>query len=81
MKAKVEVFERDAATNDGYVYTTAGRLSSRLATRKLSDLILGAVSFEGEMIDEPVVARARKLLGRAAPSPGSRQAGTQPGPV
>jgi len=50
MKAKVEVFDRDAATNDGYVYTTAQRLSSRLATRKLSDLILGAVDFEGRTV-------------------------------
>jgi len=50
MKAKIEVFDRDAAANDGYVYTTAQRLSSRLATRKLSDLILGAVDFEGRTV-------------------------------
>jgi len=50
MKAKVEVFDRDAAINDGYVYTTAQRLSSRLATRKLSDLILGAVDFGGKTV-------------------------------
>lgn len=31
---------------------------------------IGAVTFEGQMIDEPVVARARRLLARAAPPSG-----------
>ncbi len=50
MKSEVEVFDRDATTNDGYVYTTHQRLSSLLATRRLSDLILGATSFEGKSV-------------------------------
>lgn len=43
MEPKVEVFDRDAAGGEGYVYTTRDRLSSRLANENLEDLILGAV--------------------------------------
>ncbi|HYO00074.1 MAG TPA: class I SAM-dependent methyltransferase, partial [Actinomycetota bacterium] len=50
MKAKVQVFDTDAATNAGYVYTTDQRLSSRLATKNLEDLILKSVSFEGKKV-------------------------------
>ncbi len=50
MNAKVEVFDRDAAANAGYVYTTDQRLSSRLATKNLEDLILQSVSFKGKRV-------------------------------
>jgi SAM-dependent methyltransferase len=50
MKAKVQVFDKDAASHDGYVYTTDPRLSSRLATKKLEDLVLGAVQFDARRV-------------------------------
>jgi len=50
MKAKVQVFDQDASSNDGYVYTTETRLSSRLATQKLEDLILEAVEMESKRV-------------------------------
>ncbi|MDQ4149975.1 MAG: class I SAM-dependent methyltransferase [Actinomycetota bacterium] len=50
MNRKVSVFERDAATNAGYGYTTNQGLSSRLATRRLQDLIQQAVVLEGRTV-------------------------------
>lgn len=50
MKAEIQVFDDDAAKIDGYVYTTDPRLSSRLATKNLEDLILNSVSFEGKSV-------------------------------
>lgn len=50
LKNEVAAFDRDAAGGDGYVYTTAERLSSRLATANLESLILKAVSFDGKKV-------------------------------
>lgn len=50
MKPKVEVFDRDAAGGEGYVYTAQDRLSHRLATRNLEDLILGAATLTGRRV-------------------------------
>ena len=50
MNRKVAVFERDAATNAGYGYTTDQRLSSRMATQRLRDLVVGAVTLEGRRV-------------------------------
>lgn len=50
LRAKVEAFDRDAVENDGYVYTTGQRLSSRLATRNMSDLVLSCYAFEGKRV-------------------------------
>ena len=52
LRAKVEAFDRDAAENDGYVYTTGQRLSSRLATRNISDLVLSCYDFEGKKVTD-----------------------------
>jgi len=49
-RSKVEAFDRDAAQNDGYVYTTGQRLSSQLATRNMSDLVLSCYAFEGKRV-------------------------------
>ncbi len=50
LRAKVEAFDRDAAQNEGYIYTTGQRLSSRLATRNMSDLVLSCYAFEGKRV-------------------------------
>jgi ubiquinone/menaquinone biosynthesis C-methylase UbiE len=50
MNPKVAVFERDAASHAGYVYTTDQRLSSRMATLRLEHLIKDAVALEGRRV-------------------------------
>ena len=45
LKPHVDVFEHDAVTHGGYLYTTNQRLSCRLATQRTIDLILHAGSF------------------------------------
>lgn len=44
------VFDRDAASHGGYVYTTNQRLSSRLATQRSTDLILSAGCFSNRSV-------------------------------
>jgi ubiquinone/menaquinone biosynthesis C-methylase UbiE len=39
-RKNVDVFDRDAERNEGYVYTKSPRLSCRLATQRLTDAIL-----------------------------------------
>jgi SAM-dependent methyltransferase len=46
----VAVFDRDAATGGGYVYTTNTRLSSRLATRRSTRAILATNRFAGRSV-------------------------------
>ena len=46
----VEVFNRDAISNLGYLYTTNTKLSSRLATQRSTDVILELGQFEGRSI-------------------------------
>lgn len=46
----VESFDRDAAHNRGYLYTTNARLSSQLANRRLTEAALGAMDFRGKRI-------------------------------
>lgn len=47
---KIDVFNRDAASNLGYLYTTNVRLSSRLATARSMDMILQTGHFEGKSV-------------------------------
>lgn len=49
-KSKVEVFNRDAESNSGYLYTTNIGLSSRLATRRSIDTIIDCSSFAGRSV-------------------------------
>lgn len=44
------VFDRDAASNSGYLYTATSRLSSRLATQRSTDAILGCGRFAGRAV-------------------------------
>jgi SAM-dependent methyltransferase len=46
----VEVFNRDAAANAGYGYTTGARLSSRMATQRSIDAITGTAEFAGRLV-------------------------------
>lgn len=46
----VAVFNRDAASNEGYLYTTNIRLSSQMATRRTADIILGLERFAGRRV-------------------------------
>lgn len=46
----VDPFDRDAADNQGYLYTTNIRLSSQLATQRTTDTILGMERFEGRSV-------------------------------
>ncbi len=50
MPSNVDVFNRDAARNAGYVYTTNASLSSRMATQRTLDLMLQHGSFAGRSI-------------------------------
>jgi len=47
----VDVFDRDASANEGYLYTHTDRLSCRLATGRTTDIILET----GEMRDRTVL--------------------------
>jgi len=49
-KENIEVFNRDAASNAGYLYTTNIGLSSRLATRRSLDTIIRAGRFAGRTV-------------------------------
>jgi len=51
-RENVEVFNRDAAANAGYGYTTGERLSSRMATNRSSDVVIGTAEFAGRTILE-----------------------------
>lgn len=46
----IDVFNRDAADNKGYVYTNTTKLSFRLANRKFTDAILDANHFKGQHV-------------------------------
>jgi SAM-dependent methyltransferase len=48
--ANVNVFDRDAETQGGYVYTTHGSLSSRLATQRSTEAILRSGRFAGRSV-------------------------------
>lgn len=48
--ATVEAFERDAARNLGYLYTTNARLSSKLANRRLTEAALAATDFNDKRV-------------------------------
>ncbi|HEX2052158.1 MAG TPA: class I SAM-dependent methyltransferase [Actinomycetota bacterium] len=50
MRPEVAVFDRDATDNAGYLYTTGDKLSSRLATQRLHDLVTEAVVFRDRRI-------------------------------
>jgi ubiquinone/menaquinone biosynthesis C-methylase UbiE len=46
----VDAFDRDAAHNRGYLYTTNARLSSRLANQRLTEAALAAASLTGKRV-------------------------------
>ena len=46
----VDPFVRDALSNDGYLYSTNARLSSRLANKRLTDATLELADFEGRRV-------------------------------
>src|ERR1035438_4578434 len=45
-----EVFNRDVEKNEGYLYTTNSRLSSRLATQNSVESVMAAGSFRGRSL-------------------------------
>ena len=45
-----EVFNRDAAANDGYLYTNTDRLSSGFATERSANLIIGTGAMRGKKV-------------------------------
>jgi SAM-dependent methyltransferase len=49
-KRNVEVFERDAGENAGYLYTNTSRLSCKLATQRTTDIILETGEFAGRSV-------------------------------
>src|SRR2546421_1477127 len=46
----VEPFNRDAAGNEGYLYTTNASLSSKMATRRSTTIILATGRFMGRSV-------------------------------
>lgn len=49
-ESAIEAFNRDVATNKGYLYTTNARLSSYLANRRLTDVALAVTDFSGKRV-------------------------------
>lgn len=49
-KDDVESFAADAASNEGYLYTTNARMSSELANRRLTDSVLAMAEFRGKRV-------------------------------
>lgn len=49
-RANVDVFDHDAADNEGYLYTHTDRLSCRLATGRTTDIILGTGEFQARSV-------------------------------
>jgi hypothetical protein len=49
-RKNVGVFDRDAAHNEGYLYTHTSRLNCRLATGRSTDIILGTGEFQGHSV-------------------------------
>ena len=47
---RIEVFNRDIATNEGYLYTTNIGVSSQMATRRSLDTIIRVGQFEGKSL-------------------------------
>ena len=48
----IEVFNRDAEVNEGYLYTNTQQLSCEMATQRTTDII---IETEGEMKDRRVL--------------------------
>ena len=48
--SRVDIFDQDALSHGGYVYTSGGRLSSRLATTRSTDVILELGRFAGRSV-------------------------------
>jgi SAM-dependent methyltransferase len=49
-RKNVDVFDRDALSHGGYLYTNSDRLSCRLATQRSTDAILAADCFRGRSV-------------------------------
>jgi len=50
MEKAVSAFNRDVVANEGYLYANKARLSSALATRRLTDAVLAVASFRGKRV-------------------------------
>jgi ubiquinone/menaquinone biosynthesis C-methylase UbiE len=50
MAKGVAAFNRDALANEGYLYANNARLSSALATRRLTDAVLAVADFRGKRV-------------------------------
>jgi SAM-dependent methyltransferase len=50
MEKGVAAFNRDALANEGYLYANNARLSSTLATRRLTDAVLAIADFRGKRV-------------------------------
>ncbi|HXX70179.1 MAG TPA: class I SAM-dependent methyltransferase [Polyangiaceae bacterium] len=50
MEKAVAAFNRDALVNEGYLYANNARLSSALATRRLTDAVLAVARFRGKKV-------------------------------
>jgi len=46
----VDIFDRDASSHGGYLYTNTARLSSQLATQRTTDIILETGRFAGRSV-------------------------------
>jgi len=46
----VDIFDRDASSHGGYLYTKTARLSSQMATRRTTDIILETGCFAGRSV-------------------------------
>lgn len=49
-QTKVVAFNRDVASNAGYLYTTNAQLSSQMANRRLTDITLSVVELQGKTV-------------------------------
>ena len=49
-RRNVDVFDKDAEANSGYLYTNTTRLSCQLATRRTTDIILETDEISGRSV-------------------------------
>lgn len=49
-RRNIDVFDRDAEANAGYVYTNTSQLSCKLATQRSTDTILDVAGFQGKSV-------------------------------
>jgi SAM-dependent methyltransferase len=67
----VEPFSADAASNDGYIYTTNASMSSRVANQRLTDVTLELADFDAKRVIDIGCGDGtygREILGAASPA-------------